>query len=59
MFADCDKVFWLDSSKVESGLSRFSFMGAANGPWRYRCARYYRHIVYCYMYVQACNMAWP
>ena len=26
------RAFWLDSSRVEPGLSRFSFMGAADGP---------------------------
>lgn len=25
--------FWLDSSRVEAGLSRFSFLGDASGPW--------------------------
>lgn len=27
-----DHAFWLDSSRVEAGLSRFSFMGDATGP---------------------------
>lgn len=26
------RTFWLDSSRVEKGLSRFSFMGSADGP---------------------------
>jgi para-aminobenzoate synthetase len=32
LFADCDDAFWLDSSLVDPALSRFSFMGAAQGP---------------------------
>lgn len=31
-FAEEAYAFWLDSSRVESDLSRFSFMGATNGP---------------------------
>ncbi|WP_223644857.1 aminodeoxychorismate synthase component I [Corallococcus sp. EGB] len=32
LFKESDPVFWLDSSRVEAGLSRFSFMGDATGP---------------------------
>lgn len=32
LFAGEPHAFWLDSSRVEEGLSRFSFMGAAGGP---------------------------
>lgn len=32
LFGDSEYAFWLDSSRVESGLSRFSFLGDANGP---------------------------
>ncbi|MFV0457626.1 MAG: aminodeoxychorismate synthase component I [Actinomycetales bacterium] len=32
LFADHDRSFWLDSSAVEPGVSRFSFMGAPDGP---------------------------
>ncbi|MGG0511205.1 aminodeoxychorismate synthase [Priestia megaterium] len=32
IFKEEENVFWLDSSKVEKGLSRFSFMGSASGP---------------------------
>jgi para-aminobenzoate synthetase len=31
LFADSDHAFWLDSSRVEAGLSRFSFMGDNQG----------------------------
>jgi para-aminobenzoate synthetase len=31
LFADSSHAFWLDSSRVESGLSRFSFMGDSQG----------------------------
>jgi para-aminobenzoate synthetase len=31
MFGDAPNSFWLDSSRVELGLSRFSFMGDGNG----------------------------
>ncbi|MGJ5672452.1 MAG: aminodeoxychorismate synthase component I [Nostochopsis sp.] len=31
MFRDASNAFWLDSSRVESGLSRFSFMGDGSG----------------------------
>ncbi|MFF9814412.1 aminodeoxychorismate synthase component I [Streptomyces sp. NPDC014006] len=31
-FADSPDSFWLDSSRVEEGLSRFSFLGDAGGP---------------------------
>jgi para-aminobenzoate synthetase len=31
MFGDATNAFWLDSSLVEPGLSRFSFMGDGNG----------------------------
>ena len=31
LFADSPNSFWLDSSRVESGLSRFSFMGDSQG----------------------------
>ena len=31
-FADSPDSFWLDSSRVEAGLSRFSFLGDARGP---------------------------
>lgn len=31
-FAQEPYAFWLDSSRVEQGLSRFSYMGAAGGP---------------------------
>ncbi|MEV7687299.1 aminodeoxychorismate synthase component I [Streptomyces bungoensis] len=32
LFADSPNSFWLDSSRVEAGLSRFSFLGDATGP---------------------------
>ncbi|MBI3688216.1 MAG: aminodeoxychorismate synthase component I [Actinobacteria bacterium] len=32
LFAAAERTFWLDSSSVIEGLSRFSIMGAANGP---------------------------
>ncbi|MBD2138840.1 aminodeoxychorismate synthase component I [Anabaena sp. FACHB-1237] len=32
IFGDAPNSFWLDSSLVESGLSRFSFMGDGSGP---------------------------
>ena len=32
LFADGDHGFWLDSSSVVDGLSRFSFMGNGDGP---------------------------
>ncbi|PWI43927.1 aminodeoxychorismate synthase component I [Streptomyces sp. ICBB 8177] len=32
LFASSSTSFWLDSSRVEEGLSRFSFMGDADGP---------------------------
>jgi para-aminobenzoate synthetase len=32
LFAERDHAFWLDSSLVEPGLSRFSFLGDAAGP---------------------------
>lgn len=32
LFPDSNRRFWLDSSKVEPALSRFSFIGDANGP---------------------------
>jgi para-aminobenzoate synthetase len=32
LFAEEDTAFWLDSSRVERGLSRFSFMGDSGGP---------------------------
>ncbi|WP_338265090.1 aminodeoxychorismate synthase component I [Corallococcus caeni] len=32
LFGGKDPAFWLDSSRVEAGLSRFSFMGDATGP---------------------------
>ncbi|HEV2060762.1 MAG TPA: aminodeoxychorismate synthase component I [Solirubrobacteraceae bacterium] len=31
LFGDCAHAFWLDSSRVDPALSRFSFMGAALG----------------------------
>ena len=31
LFADSTNAFWLDSSRVEAGLSRFSFMGDSQG----------------------------
>jgi para-aminobenzoate synthetase len=31
LYGDCPYAFWLDSSQVESGLSRFSFMGDDRG----------------------------
>lgn len=31
LFSDSSNAFWLDSSRVESGLSRFSFMGDGSG----------------------------
>lgn len=33
LFREEPVAFWLDSSRVEPGLSRFSFMGAAGGPF--------------------------
>lgn len=32
LFGEQDYAFWLDSSRVEQGLSRFSFLGDAGGP---------------------------
>ncbi|MEU4805000.1 aminodeoxychorismate synthase component I [Actinosynnema sp. NPDC023587] len=32
LFADQPHCFWLDSSRVEDGLSRFSFLGDTSGP---------------------------
>lgn len=32
LYAGSDHAFWLDSSRVERGLSRFSFLGDAGGP---------------------------
>jgi para-aminobenzoate synthetase len=32
LYADSPDSFWLDSSRVERGLSRFSFLGDASGP---------------------------
>jgi para-aminobenzoate synthetase len=32
LFADSPHCFWLDSSRVEEGLSRFSFLGDTSGP---------------------------
>ncbi|MEU6805750.1 aminodeoxychorismate synthase component I [Streptomyces neyagawaensis] len=32
MHADAPRAFWLDSSRVEEGLSRFSFFGDGTGP---------------------------
>lgn len=32
LFADHPACFWLDSSRVEAGLSRFSFLGDTTGP---------------------------
>ncbi|MDF5732406.1 MAG: aminodeoxychorismate synthase component I [Rhizonema sp. PD38] len=32
LFAESGTAFWLDSSRVEQGLSRFSFMGDSSGP---------------------------
>ena len=33
LFSEEPVAFWLDSSRVEQGLSRFSFMGSAGGPF--------------------------
>src|SRR5213078_3285449 len=33
LFREEPVAFWLDSSRVEPALSRFSFMGAAGGPF--------------------------
>ena len=32
LFRTSDRAFWLDSSRVEPGLSRYSFLGSADGP---------------------------
>ncbi|KAJ3275004.1 hypothetical protein HDV01_001510 [Terramyces sp. JEL0728] len=32
LFSKLEKSFWLDSAKVEKGLSRYSFMGSCDGP---------------------------
>lgn len=32
LYAEASHCFWLDSSRVEEGLSRFSFLGDATGP---------------------------
>ncbi|MGW5609715.1 aminodeoxychorismate synthase component I [Streptomyces sp. NPDC003753] len=32
MYADAQRAFWLDSSRVEPGLARFSFFGDGTGP---------------------------
>ncbi|WP_189928698.1 chorismate-binding protein, partial [Streptomyces asoensis] len=32
LYADSPRAFWLDSSRVERGLSRFSFLGDDSGP---------------------------
>ena len=41
LFADCPTAFWLDSSLVEPGRSRWSYLGDASGPnaavVQYRC----------------------
>lgn len=34
-FADSTNTFWLDSAKVEKGLSRYSYMGNGDGPLRF------------------------
>jgi para-aminobenzoate synthetase len=36
LFLDSPYAFWLDSSRPEPGLARFSFLGAADGPQAYR-----------------------
>lgn len=33
LFAEAPDAFWLDSSRVQEGLSRFSYMGDASGPF--------------------------
>lgn len=33
LYGDARRAFWLDSSRVELGLSRYSFVGAADGPY--------------------------
>ncbi|KAA6459466.1 aminodeoxychorismate synthase component I [Bacillus cereus] len=33
LFANSKYAFWLDSSKVEEGLSRFSYLGSGDGPY--------------------------
>src|SRR6516164_4587214 len=35
LFADANHCYWLDSSRVDSGYSRFSFMGDDTGPHAY------------------------
>ncbi|MFF2655203.1 aminodeoxychorismate synthase component I [Streptomyces sp. NPDC058045] len=32
LYADSEHAFWLDSARVEEGMSRFSFLGDARGP---------------------------
>ncbi|KAJ3321468.1 hypothetical protein HDV06_004137 [Boothiomyces sp. JEL0866] len=32
LYSKLDKSFWLDSAKVEQGLSRYSYMGCSDGP---------------------------
>ncbi|KST65162.1 aminodeoxychorismate synthase component I [Mastigocoleus testarum] len=42
LFGEKSIAFWLDSSQVEQGLSRFSFMGDSNGP-NSLLVQYYAH----------------
>jgi aminodeoxychorismate synthase component I len=35
-FGESASAFWLDSSRIEPGLSRFSFMGDGSGPYSFR-----------------------
>lgn len=32
LYGEKEKAFWLDSSRVEKGMARFSFIGSADGP---------------------------
>ena len=32
LYGDAASAFWLDSSRAEAGLSRFSYMGVCDGP---------------------------
>ena len=34
LFADSTDTFWLDSARIEKGLSRYSYMGSSGGPNR-------------------------
>lgn len=35
LYAETPDSFWLDSARIEKGLSRYSYMGSVGGPNRY------------------------